>query len=276
MKSCFLKILLYILTFFLSRSIYSNESIRKPPPSYDWTISLGIAPIYGPVFFGSRYSGYSIFPDLRFKYKDKVNFSIPDGLSYNFLLNENWSYGPIFKIRFGRNDEDGASPFLISKGTKDINRLGNLGIAGELGFFIQYNIEKFKIRSEFRNGVYEHYGKLLDFYFTYSNRKGPISFNFGPRISLANKEFLNHYFGINIFQFGRTGIFPQNLDSGLFFFGFTGSVLLPISMDWAVTIFFSYDQLSKNVGSSSLIELRGSIHQWNIGMGLGYRFGWND
>lgn len=264
------------LLILASSPVFPNDLGRKPPPKYDWTIIYGIAPVYGPVFFGSRYKGYSIFPDIRVNYKDKLFFSIPDGLGYNFILNDHWKYGPLIKFRFGRNDEKGGSPFLVSKGTNDINRLGDIGIATELGFFVQYNVDRIRIRSELKKGISEHNGNLMDFSFIFADRKGPISYNFGPRISIANQDFLNHYFGISIYQFARTGITPQRMQSGIFFIGLSGAITIPLSIEWAVTLFFSYDQLSKQIASSSLIENRGSEHQWNVGIGIGYRFGWNE
>lgn len=51
---------------------------------------------------------------------------------------------------------------------------------------------------------------------------------------------------------------------------------MPLTTEWAVTLFASYDQFSRSLQNSSFIEALGRGNQWSVGLGIGYRFGWNE
>jgi MipA family protein len=101
-----------------------TSSGARPPAAKDWTLTIGLAPVVAPAWQGSRDTALSVFPDLRVNYKDSVFFSVPDGLGWNAINQDGWKLGPLAKIRFGRRENNGGSPFLVAGGSKTLQ--GNL------------------------------------------------------------------------------------------------------------------------------------------------------
>jgi hypothetical protein len=55
-------------------------------------------------------------PYRRINYKDAIFASIPDGLGWNVVHHDWWKAESPAKLRFGRDEERGGSPFLIAGG----------------------------------------------------------------------------------------------------------------------------------------------------------------
>ena len=91
----------------------SKQSVGAPTQD-GLVITVGAAPVVSPVFLGSKDYGFSIFPDLRFKYGELLSASVPEGLTINAYNHEGLKLGPIAKIRFSRDEETGGSPFLVA------------------------------------------------------------------------------------------------------------------------------------------------------------------
>ena len=115
----------------------SPPTSQRPPAPSAWTMTLGIAPVVAPVWQGSRDHGLSIFPDLRVNYKDTLFLSVPDGLGWNAVNRDGWKIGPLAKLRFGRQENTGGSPFLITGGSTALLGMGDVDLAGEFGDFAQ-------------------------------------------------------------------------------------------------------------------------------------------
>jgi len=263
------------LALFSTAHAQSTER-RGPPPKTDWAVTVGAAPVYAPVFQGSKDYGFSVFPDLRVNYKDDFFASVPDGIGYNLINSAGWKVGPLAKVRFGREEDTGGSPFLISGETNALRGLGNVDTAGELGGFAQYTYEKIRTRVELRQGFGGHEGLVGDANVSYVDRAGPLSYSFGPRLSYGSSDFMNTYYGINSTQSARSGLAQYSADGGINSYGIGGSATMPLSDNMAVTLFGGYDRLGEQAADSPLIRERGDENQMSIGLAFGYRFGWND
>ncbi|MDX1949415.1 MAG: MipA/OmpV family protein [Rickettsiales bacterium] len=259
---------------FSQQKSFANE--MKRPEKKDLTITIGFAPVYSPVFDGASDYGFSIFPDLRVNYKDRFFASVPEGIFYNAINEEDWKLGPIAKIRFGREEATGGSPFLISGETNALKGLGDIDSAIELGSFVQYSKDNIRSRVELRQGFGGHEGIVADANINYFNRVGPLSYSFGPRISFASAEFNNTYYGINQTQATNSGLNQYNANSGFNSYGVGGASTMPLTNSTAVTIFGGFDILGTPASDSPLITNRGDENQFVMGIAYGYRFGWND
>ena len=241
----------------------------------DLSITVGFAPVYSPVFFGAKDYGFSIFPDLRFNYRDEFFASVPDGMGYNVINTESWKVGPLAKIRFDREEESGGSPFLISGESDVLRGMGNVDTAGEFGGFVQYTFSDIRTRLELRQGVGGHKGLIADLNVSYGYRFGPLNLRVGPRVSFATEDFINAYYGINEIQSLNTGLDIYSASSGFTSYGLGFSANMPLTDQAAVTMFGGYDRVASEIADSPLIRERGSENQFVIALAFGYRFGWD-
>ncbi len=266
------------LIFSSSLNSFAQEANirRSAPPKTDWSVTVGFAPVYSPVFQGASDYGFSIFPDLRVRYKDDFFASVPDGIGYNIINNDSWKLGPLTKIRFGREEETGGSPFLISGETNALRGLGNIDSAYEIGGFAEYTFEKIRSRLEVRQGFGGHEGYVADYNINYFDKNGPLSYSFGPRISYGSGDFMNVYYGISQQQSNNSGLSRYEANSGIESYGLGGASTLPLTDNTAVTLFGGFDLLGDNVKKSPLIIERGQDNQFTLGLAYGYRFGWNE
>lgn len=255
--------------------------VRKPK---DWQITVGIAPVYAPAWQGSRDMALSIFPDLRINYRDSVFFSVPDGLGWNVINQDGWKIGPLFKFRFGRNENNGGSPFLISGGSDALRGMGDVGFAGEPGAFAQYSFagNKARVRAEVRQGFGGHEGTVADTSLGWSDRIGePLTSGFwiysaSVRATFASSDYTNTYFGVNAQQAAATGLGQFRTGSGLVSSGVNASLTKPFGkygQFGALTLFTGYDRLGNVVNDSTLMQERGKRDQFSVGLAYGLKFG---
>ncbi len=256
----------------------------QPPRTRNWTLGVGIAPLYAPAWQGSRDYALSIFPDLRLNYRDDVFFSVPDGLGWNAVNRDGWKLGPLLKTRFGRRESTGGSPFLITGASTALRGMGNVAFAAEVGGFAQYGFagRKGRLRAELRRGFGGHEGLVADITAGWSDRFGaptqPWLWSAGLRSTFAGRDYVQTYFGVTAAQAAATGLPAFRSNGGLVSTGASASLTRPLGpagRDGAVTLFGGYDRLADAAADSSLIQLRGRRDQFSLGLSYGYRFSWD-
>ncbi len=272
--------LLPALLILTATPVCAQAAGQRPPAQSAWTLTLGLAPVVAPVWQGSRDHGLSIFPDLRVNYKDTLFLSVPDGLGWNAVNQDGWKIGPLAKLRFGRQENTGGSPFLITGGSDALKGMGDVDLAGEFGGFAQKSFVKGKLRlrAEVRQGTGGHDGVVADTSIGWNDRRRDASllWGFGLRATWADSEYTNVYFGVNPAQARGTGLLVSRTGSGLVSAGVTANLIKPLGKfgkHGAITLFTSYDRLGDSVTGSSLIQQRGQRDQFAIGLGYGFRFG---
>ena len=253
---------------------------QAPPQQADLTLTIGFAPVLSPAWQGSTDYALSIFPDIRLNYKDDIFFSVPDGLGWNAVNRNNWKIGPLAKLRFGRNEDNGGSPFLIAGGSDALQGMGDVDLALEFGGFVQKGFvnNQLRARAEVRQGTGGHEGVVADTNLSWNGMKRDRSllYSAGVRATWASSDYTNAYFGVNALQSAATGLAPFRTGSGLVSAGVNASLTKPLGRfgrDGAVTLFTSYDRLGDVVADSTLIRERGEHNQFTLGLAYGYRFG---
>ena len=253
---------------------------QAPPQQADLTLTIGFAPVLSPAWQGSTDYALSIFPDIRLNYKDDLFFSVPDGLGWNAVNRNGWKIGPLAKLRFGRNEDNGGSPFLIAGGSDALQGMGDVDLALEFGGFVQKGFvnNQLRARAEVRQGTGGHEGVVADTNLSWNGMKRDRSllYSAGVRATWASSDYTNTYFGVNALQSAATGLAPFRTGSGLVSAGVNASLTKPLGRfgrDGAVTLFTSYDRLGDVVADSTLIRERGERNQFTLGLAYGYRFG---
>ena len=237
-----------------------------------WSITVGAAPVLSPAWQGSRDMALSLFPDLRVHYRDLFFASVPDGVGLNLLRRDGWRAGPLVKIRFGRDEDGRGSPFQVTGGSDALRGLGDVGVAGEAGGFVEKRLGAWRVRGEARQGFGGHDAAVADVSVARTWRAGRIAGSLGPRVTFATGSYLRTYFGVDARQSLRTGLARYRPGGGLVSVGIGGSAIRPIDRNSALTIFGGVDYLGDKAGRSPLIEQRGRRVQATIGIGYGYRF----
>ncbi|WP_448660014.1 MipA/OmpV family protein [Sphingomonas sp. CJ99] len=247
----------------------------RPPVADGWTISVGFAPVVSPVWQGSTEAALSIFPDLRLNYRDEIFASVPDGIGWNAVRSDGWRAGPVVKLRFGRDERNGGSPFLISGGSDALLGLGDVAAAGEAGGFVEKRFgprQQLRVRSELRQGFGGHQGLVADLSASAGGRIGRAIWSLGPRATLASRDYVQTYFGVTPAQSAASGITAFRADGGLVSVGVGGTVIRPVGRSYVVTLFGGADRLSGDAGGSTLVQERGERMQLTVGLGLSRRF----
>lgn len=254
----------------------------RPPAPKAWTLALGVAPLVAPAWQGSRDIALSIFPDLRLNYRDVLFLSVPDGLGWNAVNQDGWKLGPLAKLRFGREESTGGSPFLVTGGSDALRGFGNVGIAGEFGGFAQKSFiaGKLRLRAELRQGVGGHDGLIADTNMVWNDRSRDAKwlYSLGLRATWADAGYTNVYFGVTPGQAIAAGLPAFRTGNGLVSSGISASLTRPLGRfgrDGAITLFTSAERLGDVAADSTLIRLRGDRNQFAVGMSYGYRWGWN-
>lgn len=250
---------------------------RSQGPEPDgWNVSIGLAPIVAPAWLGSDEAAVSIFPDLRVNYGEVLFASIPDGVGWNALREDNWRAGPLVQIQFGRDEDNGGSPFLIAGGSDALIGLGDIDPTAELGGFVETRLgeqKQFQIRAEIRKGVGGgHDGLILDLEASFQGRTDSLIYSIGPRATFADDNFMQPFFGISADQSVTSGLAPYRPGGGLMSAGLGGTLIRPIGSRSVITVFAGADYLGVEAGRSPLIRERGERFQASIGIGYGYRF----
>jgi len=73
-------------------------------------------------------------------------------------------------------------------------------------------------------------------------------------------------------QATASGLSQYRPGSGIVSYGLSVFALMPLVLDLAATLFFSYDRLAPDLAKSSLIKQKGSANQYGGGIGLNYTF----
>ena len=254
-----------------------QPSGRPGPASTDeWSVTLGVAPVVSPAWEGSDDVILSVFPDVRINYGDSIFASIPDGIGWNAINNGGWKAGPLAKLRFGRDEDGGGSPFAISGSSDALIGLGDIDASAEIGGFVEKRFggrQRWAGRIETARGFGGHEGVVADVSLSYQLRSGRVIVNLGPRASFATADFMQVYFGIDANQSLASGFARYNPNSGLVSYGVGGTLIRPIDRRSAITVFSSFKMLGDEAADSPLVRERGRREQVSIGIGYGYRFG---
>ena len=248
---------------------------RPAEASDEWAITIRGAALLTPAWMGSDEMSLSLVPDVRVQYGDEIFASIPEGLGWNAIKGSGWTIGPLAKIRFGRDEENGGSPFLITGGSDDLLGMGDIGATAEIGGFVQKRFGAggaWEARAELLKGFGGHDGVVAYTSLDYRMRAGRNMISVGPRLNIVSGDFMDSYFGIDEGQSARTGLPTYRADGGILSYGMGASLLQPLGRRSAVSAFGNLERLGSEAGRSPLVEERGQRLQLSLGVGYGYRF----
>ncbi|MEX2482676.1 MAG: MipA/OmpV family protein [Gammaproteobacteria bacterium] len=270
-----------VLLGLLTGSVISDQAAaqgasEQPARPAGWRIGIGLAPVVSPVFEGADDYGFSVFPDLRFQYRDRFFASVPEGIRYHVIHGPRLVAGPIARVRFGREEDNGGSPFLVTGAVDGLDGLGDIDAAAELGGFVSYRMAPWRARAELRHGIGGHEGVVGDLSLDYTGGSRGIRYTIGPRLRFGSADFVDTYFGISAAQSARSGLPTFDADGGLNSAGIGASVIVPRGKRMTLVVFGGYDRLLGDIADSPLVERRGDANQLSLGASLSWQFDLGD
>jgi outer membrane protein len=144
----------------------------------------------------------------------------------------------------------------------------------EAGAFAQIWLgDAFRVRGELRKGLGGHDGWISQLSADFvTRRKDDYVFSIGPRLSWADKDYQNAYFGVTPIVSAASGLAAFDADSGLRGVGAATSLSYQFSPKWGIQAYARYERLVADAGRSPLIRTYGSRDQMSAGLALSYTF----
>lgn len=238
--------------------------LDEPPPGVieEIVLDIGIGPRVQPTFIGS--SSYEVVPNpifelqyLRLPYLGEMITADRKLIAFGFY--------PSFEFIGARDADDAA--YLAG--------LDPIDLAVELGPGASFRYGNFKVFAEGRFGVTGHDGAVIEGGFDYIMTPGERwELSLGPRFTAATNNFMDTYFGVTPEEAANPlSVLPAYDPGGGFMdVGAEGRVSYDITRRLKVHMEGRYARFIGDAASSPIIEA-GAINQFQVAIGLTYRFG---
>jgi outer membrane protein len=265
-------ILLAIATSAYPQTCIAQEAAQniQPSTSADWVVTIGGWGNFAPKYEGSDeyvFGGTPIIDVHRLGSKEWL--SLPkDGLDYELIETENFRAGPVADIRWGFGTVD-------ERGLKEVGGTG-LDLSIEVGAFAEYWPTDFwRTRLEARNAVYGAEGWVFDLSSDFVWRPDAAwTFAAGPRLSLADKAYMNAYYGIDGEQALSSHLPRYEAQGGFRSYGAGFFAQYKWNEQLTTMASVEYERLAGSADDTPLFSDNGSSDQFTFAIGAKYSFVW--
>jgi outer membrane protein len=194
---------------------------------------------------------------------EEFEFEAPDE-SFGFSLIDagGFEFGPALALESARRPSRFAVP------------IDKVPMTFEAGAFAQlYVADSFRLRGEVRRGIGGHDGWISQVSADFIARRGDdYVFSIGPRLTWADDDYQDAYFGVTPAQALASGLAPFDADAGARGVGAATSLSYQFSPRWGIHAYGRYERLIGDAGRSPLIRTYGSRNQMSAGLALSYTF----
>lgn len=236
----------------------------------DWIVTFGGWANISPDYSGSSHYGFGGSPmvDVH-RGGEKEWLSLPgDGLDYELVETDNFRAGPVADVRWGFGQTD-------DRGLKEVGNTG-LDLSIEVGAFAEYwPAEFWRTRFEARNAVFGAEGWVFDLssdLVWHPTSKWTLAA--GPRLSLADQDYMDAYYGINAQQAASLHLPTYEASGGLRSYGADLYAEYKWNEQLSTMASFEYERLAGSAAQSPLVSVDGSADQFTFSVGAKYRFVW--
>ena len=265
-----------ILTFAIAASadpqlcIAQEATLKNQvPTSTDWVVTIGGWGNFAPKFDGSDDYVFGGTPIVDVHQGSKEWLSLPkDGLDFEFFQTENFRGGSVADLRWGFGTTH-------DRGLKEIGGTG-IDLSAEVGAFAEYwPADYLRTRIEARNAVYGAEGWILDVSSDFVWRPDvQWTFTAGPRLSVADKDYMNAYYGIDAQQAQASNLPRYEASGGIRSYGAGFFAQYKWTEQFSTMASVEYERLAGSADGSPLIEANGSLDQFTFAIGAKYSFVW--
>jgi MipA family protein len=198
--------------------------------------------------------GYPIIKFNRLQLSNGVTLGGGDSLGFGFR--------PSFNVRGERNAADHA----------ELQGLNTIDTAIELGIGADYEATNWRIYGDLRRGVTGHDGFVGEAGAELITRPAEgLTLSTGPRLSFADAEYMNTYFGVTAAEAAASGRDAFAADGGLKSAGLGAKARYEFGNDWGVEGAVAWDRLVGDAADSPIVDT-GSADQFSARIGIFRKF----
>jgi outer membrane scaffolding protein for murein synthesis (MipA/OmpV family) len=234
--------------------------------SGDWRLTVGASGYFAPDYEGDDDLSFNVTPlfslgrggpEARFSSRN-------DGISIGLIDQGRFRAGPTAKLVFGRDAGD----------SRELEGLDEIRFGAEIGAFAEYYpTDWLRVRGELRHGVHAHDGLIGDVSAdAFVDVTETVRISGGPRLSFANTDYFDDYYGISPSESVASGLPVYETDSGIKSAGAGGAVTWKVTDRLTSSLFGEYARLVGSAEDSPLVRERGSVDQFTVGLSSTYRF----
>ena len=236
-------------------------------PTANWLLTVGSYGIYAPRFEGSKQNAPDWRPILSFRGSDAREWlTLPnDGFDLELIETSSFRLGPVVNWRLQRH---------VDTTCLGCRHFGSVDLSIEAGVFAEFwPKEWWRTRVEVRAAAIGGDGFVADLS---SDVVWKISeamlVTAGPRLSIADRSFMQSYYGIGPAEGLALTREPFEPKGGLRSYGIGTHVKYKFENNWAALGFLEWQHLAGSASETPRIEDRGSIDSVIVGFGLSYTF----
>lgn len=230
-----------------------------PTSGDDLVITLGVGGLVSPKFEGSDSYMLSPRPIVKLHYLRLGGLSLGGGPETGPFV------APSFRYLASRDASD----------DKILRGLNGVDWALELGLKVGYEAEYWRAFVAVRHGINGHEGIVADLGADVIVRPTPDwTFAAGPRLYLADDEYMNTYFRVRGGEARRSGYPIFNPGGGLYAAGAALEAIYAINERTSLHLNGEYKRLVGDAGDSPIVKA-GNADQFEIGLGISYKFGFD-
>ncbi len=244
----------------------------RPASAGPLYITLGANAVYGPTFDGSKRSDVGPWPIISWRNAaDKQWLDLPtDGIDFALIETEKFRAGPVGYVRWQRGNELGTA--------RGYSRFGQgnsaIDVSLEAGLFAEFwPVEWLRTRIEAREAVVGANGLIGILSSDLVWRPdGAWTLSAGPRLTLADRAFMESYYGVTAAQALASSVQAYAPSAGIRSYGGGAMARYKHSDSWTTQAFADYQHLTGPAGNSPLVRQHGSTEQLLLGVGASYTF----
>jgi MipA family protein len=238
----------------------SAQSPLSAESATNWNLTIGAGLRYQPDYLGS--DNYLFRPrpivSLGKGFGSKWHSTEDDAISIGLTQGENWRVGVSGAFLFERRENMNQA----------LRGLGRVGYGVELGTFGEYYVAPWlRARADLRRGFGAHQAFITDLKLDVFGKLSPVwSFSVGPRVTLAGRDYVQTYYGIDAVQSARSGLPASRVQGGVLSAGALGQVTYHWSPRVQSTAYVEYKRLMGDSAKSAIVKQFGSAHAVTIGL----------
>ena len=246
----------------------ADESTGQDKPDL-WNVTIGSWAVLEPKFEGARHNSFAGRPILNVRKEGSRDWLVlpNDGFDFELFETDNFRAGPVANWHWQR-DVGGSAP-------RGFRHIGSVDLSVEAGAFAEFWPSNYlRTRVEMRHSVIGGKGIVADLTADGVWRPRPdLVLTAGPRISVADSDFMHAYYTIGPAQQNAAFNLPAyDAKAGLRSVGAGSMIKYNWTEQWATMSFIEFQRLAGSAGDSPVITSHGTRDQVSVGVGLSYSF----
>jgi MipA family protein len=240
-------------------------SYKDGPGGY-WVVTLGGYGAAEPAFPGSKKYDFAFVPVVDiYRAGEREWLTLPlDAISITLYQAGNFRAGVAGDYIFDRNHNDDSA----ARGLRDINYTLQAG-----GFAEYYPAPFLRTRVEVLQGFTGTDSLVANLSADFIFRPSCCwLFTAGPRLQFANTQYESTFFSVNAVESARTFLPTFHASGGLNSAGVDATARYNVTEHFSVRAFADWERLVGDGADSPIVKFRGSQDQFEVGIGVAYKF----